>query len=360
MRPARRTTLRDVAEHAKVSVSAVSDILNRGRETLYAEDTRKRVLDATRTLGYVPEKSAQTLRRGRSGSVGVVLTRGFGNPYFARLAETIDRALDARGIEMQLILVAGRVERAAELARRLIGGGVDGVIIGPLYPWDHVLSEQIRTIDTSPLPAVVFGNVDEAAFTDTVLLNDFEGGRVAVDHLVRLGHRRIGMLGSALPAQESDKTFSNQDGIEHGLRERGLLEHAKEWFIPLTDESTFAGYAATAAAFSKRYLAAEPDHRPTAMVCKNDLAALTALFELSSAGVRVPDDLSILGFDNMVEGEYSSPPLSSVEHGISKLGERVVQRLMTQLNPDTPEHGDNFQPFVNERQSTGAVMEHAD
>ncbi|MEM1185341.1 MAG: LacI family DNA-binding transcriptional regulator [Planctomycetota bacterium] len=365
MHSPRRVTLRDVAKRAEVSVAAVSDIVNRNLASKYATDTQNRVRAAMHDLGYVAERTAQSLRRGRSGTVGFVLTRGLSNPFFARVADLVDQTLAAWDLEMQLILVSGRAERAGELARRLIGSGVDGVIAGPLYPWDRTLVDQLAAIEGSRLPVVVFGNLEQGKFAEVVMLSDRVAGEVAVDYLLGMGHRSIGLLGSAPPTELLGKTFSNQDGMERALDAAGLLEDAMRWFVPIEDESSPAGYLGMASRFVERWATTAADARPTAVVCKNDQAAFALLAALAERGIDVPGDLSVLGYDNTSEGEFVYPPLTSVDPRIDVCVGEVVDRLLRLLDrpgeietpqaseatPRTiPASGSN-RPFVAERRS---------
>ncbi|MEM9064797.1 MAG: LacI family DNA-binding transcriptional regulator [Planctomycetota bacterium] len=331
MPPGRRVTLKDVAKYAGVSVAAVSDIANRNRANLYTSETREKVVAAMNTLGYVAERAAQNLRTGRSGTVGFVLTRRFSNPFFARVADLVDQALATHDLEMQLILVSGRVERAGELARRLIGSGVDGVIAGPLYPWDRTLVGQLGVIESSPLPVVVFGNLEQSAFRNTVLLADMHAGQVAIDYLVGLGHTRIGLFGATPADKAIGKTFSNQDGMERALDRRDLLRHASSWFIPIPDEASGQDHVQEAVRFARRWLATGPDNRPTAIACRNDQCAFALLAALAECGVSVPEELSVLGYDNTAEGEFVFPPLTSVDPRIDICIAEVVQRLLALL-----------------------------
>lgn len=349
----RRITLRDVAKQAGVSVAAVSDIVNRNRASNYTIETQDRVMTAMRELGYVPERAAQSLRRGRSGTIGFVLTRGLSNPFFARVADLVDQALAAHDLEMQLILVSGRAERAGELAKKLIGSGVDGVIAGPLYPWDTTLVEQLGVIDGSALPVVVFGNLERSIFRNTVLLADLKAGQVAVDYLVANGHRDIGVLGSAPPEELPGNTFSNQDGMERALSKHGLLERSAAWFVPIEDESSAAGYIEMASRFVERWMHSDRAERPSAVICKNDQTAFALLAALAACRISVPDELSVLGYDNTSEGEFVYPPLTSVDPRIDTCVQKVVEELLALLGHETQtsctQHDPD--PFVAERQT---------
>lgn len=316
-RPARlmRVTLRDVAENAGVSIGTVSDIVNRGRAENYAPETRDRVQAAIRRLGYRPARAAQDLRRGRSNAVGVILTSGFDNPYYARLFNEIKLCLESCGLSAELmVLSAGQHGTIGKGSDRMISQGVDGLIVGPLYYWYEPILRELRDLKSMGMPIVTFGAVGDEAGMHNVLWHDDDGGALAAEYLLRLGHRRVAFLGAYAPADARLGRGTVQQGVERVLASAGGLD--REWFIQVGDLGSYARYYEASEAFALRWLATPATQRPTAVICKTDQIAITALAALHAAGVSVPGQLSVMGYDNVPESAYTIPALTTVDNAM--------------------------------------------
>ena len=328
-----RVTLRHVAEEAGVSVATVSDIVNRGRSESYTAQMQQRVHAAIRQLGYRPTLAARTLRRGRSDTVGVILTRNFDNPYYARLFNEIKTALEPNQLSVELMLLdASRPGMARRCSDRMFSQGVDAIIIGPLYYWDQILVKELGDLKNFNTPVITFGAVQESAFAHNVSFHDDGGGEIAAGHLVDAGHRRIAFLGAYDPEDAHLGRGSIQEGFVRGLTQRQLRLN-KEWFFPSPDDGKFQSGFDHALGFARRWLATSAADRPTALMCKNDQLAIAALAALHRSGVRVPDDLSVMGYDNVPESGYTIPALSTVDSGVATRVHEIALRLFNLIGP---------------------------
>lgn len=325
-----RVTIREVAVEAGVSIGAVSDIVNRGLSHNYAAATQDRVRAAMDQLGYRPDRAAQALRRGRSDTVGVMLSRGLENPYYGRLFHEILVALERYHLSAELMVFpAGDPKGSRRGADWLIGKGVDALIVGPLYYWDEHILEDLRSLKSGACPIVTFGAVRDEADMHHVLFEDESCGRIGAEYLIGNGHRRIAYLG-AYAASEAEKGRGTvQEGVERVLKSHAMLDRA--WFIEGPDNGRFEECRVMAEKFAHRWLDADPATRPTAVMCKNDQMAITALSIFHEFGIKVPAQLSVIGYDNVPESEFIVPSLTTIDNAIvarvASVAERVSELL---------------------------------
>ncbi len=321
-----RVTLKHVADHAGVSVSTVSDIVNRGRSGNYTDETQQRVRDAIDALGYRVARAAQELRRGRSNTAGVILTHSFENPYYARLFNELKRALEEHGLHTEVVVLnERRVETFRDAWDRMLSHGVEGLIVGPLYYWDEGLIGQLDGLSARTMPMVAFGAVEAVPGMETVVLPDKAGGRIAARHLLDAGHRRIAFLGAYAEADAEHGRGTMQEGFEEALTEAGLLD--RQWLIQTPDSGRYETGHADALALGERWLAARPDDRPTAVLCKTDQLAIAALSAFDTLGIEVPAALSVMGYDNVPESGYTVPALTTVDGGLNQRMAELAWRL---------------------------------
>ncbi len=308
-------TLKDVAAASGLSVGTVSDIVNRGLAGRYAEATQKKVAGLIAEMGYRPARAAQDLRRGRSFGVGVVLVHGFENPFYARLYGRLQAELLGRGLTAELIVLASvEAGSLAEAAERLSSRGVDGLVVGPVYPWDKAVLGELRALTASGLPVTPFGAIGHLPKVGGVAMDDDAGGAAAAEYLLARGHERLAFLGAYPPADARLGRGSVQQGFSRVLSDAGLQR--KAWMLPCGDRSSYAELFEAADAFARRWLDASPDARPTAVLAKTDQIAIPLLSALHLRGVAVPADLSVMGYDNVPESGYTVPALTTVDNGI--------------------------------------------
>lgn len=304
----RSATIRDVAERAGVSKSLVSLVL-RGAPHV-SDGKRKAVLDAMAELDYRPNRAARALTTARSGAVGILLN-DLRNPWFVDLLEGLTAALQAA--DLAPIMTDSRTER--RVGRRsvetLVALGVDGLVVVGTTPE----AEAVTTVAES-LPVVLAGTMQPRLPRVDIAVDDDEaGGRLATEHLIALGHQRIAHLRG--PGEVGDLRHA---GYQTVMREAGLEPHVH------TDGgmSEESGYAAT-----RRLLTREP--RPTAIFAFNDITAVGAMSAAADMGVRVPDDLSLVGYDDTYLARVRHISLTSVDNGNYTVGVQAGKFLVERL-----------------------------
>lgn len=311
-------TIRDVARAAGVSTATASRALN--KSNLVAEATRTVVRAAADRLHYSPHLAARSLITSRTHTIGVLLPDLYGE-FFSEVIRGIDQRVQQVGYHC-LLSSARHGGPPLEAALRSMRGRVDGmVLMSPEFTGD--LSR--RTLPAG-FPVILINSAPAELPHGSLTVANFEGARAIVRHLAALGHRRIAIIKGA---EGNFDAAERLRGYRAALVEAGL-ESSPELEIP-GDFSEAAGDAG-----ARRLL--ELARRPTAIFASNDGMAIAALSALRDAGLRVPEDIAIGGFDDIPMARYVEPALTSVHVDISALGERAAARLLSTLeNPAEPD-----------------------
>jgi LacI family transcriptional regulator, repressor for deo operon, udp, cdd, tsx, nupC, and nupG len=313
-----RTTIADVARAAGVSKGAVSFALN--NRPGVAPETRDRILRVARELGWTPSSKARALSVSKALSVGLVMARPAdtlrADAFFPAFIAGIESALASRGYSLLLHVVTDAAQAEA-VYRRLSGEGrVDGVFVTDL----HLDDTRPAVLAELGLPAVIIGPHLGEAFWPAVGIDDAPGIAACVDHLVALGHTRIAHVGGL------GTTVHGRSRMEAW---RAALERAGLEPGPLVE----GDWSAQSAVAATRELLELAD-RPTAIVYAGDLMAMAGLSLAASLGVRVPEDLSITGFDDIEISAHLQPPLTTVAVDVTAWGRAAAVRLLALIEGD--------------------------
>jgi DNA-binding LacI/PurR family transcriptional regulator len=315
-----RVTIGDVARAANCSIATVSLVINgRGR---VAEETRCRVLKIQSDLGYTPNPAGRNLRTQKTNTLGLLFypscAKLFRNVFYAEIMEGLEESLSAIGYD--LLLAGGDFSGASQrLPAFLQQRRVDAAVLLGAFP--HDLVEKLTSFQTPLL--MLDGNYEDLS-VDSITTDGFSAGKMIVDHLYELGHRRIIMMAYDMEDYNIDVRIR---GFAAGLRAHGLpVEGAiVRNFISHLD----------ALATLKELL--KTKDRPTALVCVNDNLAVTLGSHLQEVGFSIPADLSLVGFDDDVFGREYSPRLTTIGVDKAGLGKAGAQLLFERLkNPSAP------------------------
>lgn len=327
-------SIREVARHAGVSVATVSNVLN--RPDIVAPATRERVRASIRALGFVRNEAARRLRSGRSNMVGLVLI-DVGNPVFTDFAASVEEVVAAAGYAVMLCSSSGSAEKQARYVALLQEQRAEGIIVTPVAAADRSLAD-IRRRGT---PLVVLERAPRGSRYCAVGIDDSLGGYLAVQHLVAVGHRRIAFVGgplSMVPMQE---------------RLTGAHRAAVEGSAELVEVST-VGFGVADGRAAATVLAATPRQwRPTAVFCGNDVLALGVLQELNSRGLRVPQDVALVGYDDIGFAAAAAVPLSSVRQPSDRIGRLAAELVIEEIGSTRHRHRQTvFAPELVVRESS--------
>ena len=312
-------TMSDVAVRAGVSLKTVSNVVN-GYHYLRPE-TKARVEQAILDLGYRVNTSARDLRRGRTATILLALSE-IRNPYFAELAELIIAAAERRGLGV--LVEHHRMDAARE--RAVLHGGrtrqVDGVIYSPVS-----LGQEEAPLFRVGFPLVVLGDTIFHPPVDHVSLQNVEGARAAVTHLIDQGCSKIALLGVEPHGETRLGSASLRlEGARQALDAAGmpldprLFGPARPW------------YRSTGAQAVADML--DAGVRPDGIFALNDVLGLGALHELLSRNIRVPEDIALVGFDNIDDTLYSRPPLTTIDPGREQVAELAISMLCERMGLD--------------------------
>lgn len=295
-----------------MSVAVVSYVVNGGPRPVAAA-TRARVEQAIQELGYYPNEFARNLRRRHSSTVGLVVP-SLGNAVYAEIAAGLDHACTAQGYELLLLDSHHDPKREKRLVQLLLSKQVDGVV---MQPRQHPLP-LIRPLQQAHVPVVLIEH--DLATAHCLVLDDFRGGQLATEHLLALGHRRIGLVREG---SLGDLSRLRLEGYRAALTSFGVSFDAA-LVIETPQISHDAGYTAM-----QRLLALVSP--PTAVFTHNDVLALGALHAVTRAGLSVPGDISVVGYDDISSSAYLSPPLTTVrlvKHDLGLEAGRLVLDLI--------------------------------
>jgi DNA-binding LacI/PurR family transcriptional regulator len=322
--PPRSPTSHDVARLAAVSRTTVSYVLNNSDSGIaISETTRQRVLDAARDLGYHPNAAARSLRRQRAGVVGLVTydtSNRMGSNAFMWLV--MDGVLSELGqADLKLIVEAaddGRPDPCVSLVRE---GHVDGLIVTGARP----ANTELRVLHADGIPIVLWGQLpgSDLPYVD---IDNVAAARTAVEHLLDLGHTRIGCITNAPPLTDT-AAADRLEGFRSALRSRGI--RYDESLVRHGHFDERSGLAAMGSLL-------ESTERPTAVFVASDEVALGALKAAKKAGVAVPDDLAIVGFDDLPIAPFLEPALTTVRVPAREIGSVAARVLMDALSNSTP------------------------
>jgi DNA-binding LacI/PurR family transcriptional regulator len=330
-----KTTIYDIAKEANVSIATVSKVIN-SKGKISAEK-RKEVLQVMNRLNYQPSMIATALTGKQTFTLGL-LVPDISNPYFAEMARAIEDQGHRTGYSVVICSTDNKDERVENYINLLLKKSVDGIIIGTGV--DN--QELILHLLNRKIPVALISREMPDISVHTVVVDDVLGGRLAAEHLLELGHTRIGVLAEDLKVISSRNRVR---GFRQALREDGLSFREEDAII--CDYQIGLGKQAALELLSSL-------NRPTALFCCNDLLAIGAIQAAKELGLRVPSELSIVGFDNTILATVTDPQLTTVAQPIEHMGKQAVNLLMQDLEQyQTVKNRIVVQPELIVRQSTG-------
>jgi DNA-binding LacI/PurR family transcriptional regulator len=330
--------IRDIARQAGVSTATVSHVINGSR--FVSEPTKQKVLEVIERSGYTPNAHARNLASKRNRTFGLILS-DLANPFFPELVKSIQERASELGYDITMADTNYDSQRTLASVQRMLAQRVGGVAV-MTSEMDDSLTRRLAAREI----AVVFLDVGKVGpYVSNIVVNYEKGIRAGVEHLLALGHRRIACISGPLrlkSAQRRHLAFTRtMRKYESSLRTRPSIYEG--------DFKAAGGQRAAA-----EILREKP--RPTAIVAANDLMAMGALREMKKAGLHVPDDLSIVGFDDILFAELTDPPLTTVSLPREEIGRAAVEALLATIE-DAGRLGRTYKvaPRLVVRESTGPV-----
>lgn len=330
------TSLREIAKHAGVSVGTASNVLN--RPGLVAPETVKRVQQVIEELGYIPNGYVKQMSAGQSRTLGLVVPN-VSNPFFAEVARGVEDAAAKKNYAVFICNTGESNQREERFMGVLIEQLVKGVLITPT----SMKPGHIKTLKERGISVTLLDAPGKSSSECSVSVNDIRGGEIAIEHLVSLGHTHVAWVnGPETIPQAAD-------------RSKGVATAAKLHKVQIETIRTPGMKFACGEEAAQEFLTLSP--RPTAMFCANDLLALGAMRTLLAAGLRIPEDVSLIGYDDIEFAPSAAVPLTSIAQPAYQLGYTAAELLLSECEGnETHAHQDvRFQPELVARTSTRAI-----
>jgi DNA-binding LacI/PurR family transcriptional regulator len=325
-------SIKDIAEAAGVSHPTVSRAL--ADSPLVAAETKQLIQRIAREMGYIPSAIARGLVTKRTATVGLVVTT-IADPFIAEVVRGAEENALDNGYSVILCNCNAEPERELACVRTLQEKRVDAIIVTS----SRVGSLYVPLLEELGVPIVLVNNQHEGSYVYSVRIDNLAGGRLAGEYLLSLGHRHIAYIAGPSDAHASTERL---EGCRSALHERGL-DIPDEWVAPGNDCTDGGQVGAN--------LLLQRSPRPTAIFCYNDMTAIGALRAVKSAGLRVPDDISLVGYDDIAFAAFVDPPLTTVAQDKYTLGQRAMDLALNLLNGEE-EVGDTvLTPYLVERAS---------
>lgn len=331
----RAPTQADIARAANVSTATVSRVLN--DSPLVRPDVRKRVEQQIKKLGYFPHGAARALASNRSFTIGAVIPT-LGNAIFANSVNALEARLAESNYTLLLAVSNYSPEAEAIQVRRLLERGIDGLmLIGNDHP-----PETYKALERAGTVYVNTWNYDPSQGHPNIGFSNRTAMAELADHIVALGHTSIGMLAGITAG--NDRAYDRLEGLRDALAGHGIA--LEDWATREVPYSIPIARAATAELIENGRL-------PTALLCGNDVIALGVLFEAAARGIRIPEDLSVAGFDNLPLVEHIRPALTTVNIPTDEMGSLAADVLLEALATGSSPRSIDLGASLLVRETTG-------
>jgi LacI family transcriptional regulator len=307
-------TMKDIARLAGVSTSTVSHVINHSR--FVSEEIAQRVNQAAKELGYTPSALARSLKTNRTKTIGMLVTTS-SNPFFSEVVKGVENSCYQQGYNLILCNTEGNHQRMIESINTLLQKRVDGVIL----MCTTLIGEKIDIFDRYPdVPVVVMDWGPVLFNSDKIQDNSFQGGYQATRYLIDSGHQNIGCITGPLNRPQADMRYQ---GFKQAMVDAGLSIRP-DWVIE-SDFECEGGYQAF-------HTLLECDELPQAIFVCNDMMAMGVINAANEKGINIPQDLSIIGYDDIHIAKFMTPPLTTMHQPKYRLGQVAVETLLKKLD----------------------------
>lgn len=307
-------TIQDIAEEVGYSANTVSRALNDKAEI--REDTKEKILETAEEMGYRPSRVAQRMRAEETGILGVVVANN-ANPFFSTVVKGIERAASNRGYNIILKDSDEDPDKEKEAIEIMLAEQVDGLLVSPVNSQESNIPEVAEG-----LPFVAFARHFKSLNTDFVLIDDLKGGYLATNHLIESGYRDVALLNGPMNELSAQERL---EGYKKALKEAGREPNSNLIYDGiLTMEQ---GYEV-----GKTIL--NSSHSPDAVHTFSDFVALGFMKAVKEKSLRVPEDIGIVGFDDIAFCSYSRVPLSTIRVPIKRIGQEAVKILLDRIQSE--------------------------
>ncbi|MEI8593190.1 substrate-binding domain-containing protein [Photobacterium sp. Hal280] len=312
-------TMKDIARLAGVSTSTVSHVINKSR--FVSDEIAERVNRAAKELNYAPSALARSLKVNRTQTIGMLVTTST-NPFFGEVVKGVERSCYQKGYNLILCNTEGDSERMKASIDTLLQKRVDGLLL----MCSTLEGEQIDVFDRYPdIPVVVMDWGPMSFTSDKIQDNSYQGGYLAARYLIDCGHQEIGCITGPLMKHQAQIRY---EGFKRAMNEAGLAFH-HDWIVE-SDFECEGGYQAFNKIFASGSL-------PSAIFVCNDMMAMGVINAAHEKGIRIPEDLSLIGYDDIHIAKFMTPSLTTIHQPKYRLGQAAVETLLKRINKEISE-----------------------
>lgn len=319
-----KSTIYDVAKSAGVSIATVSKVINQTGNI--SEKTRERVLHTMKELQYQPSVVASALTGKKTSTLGLLIP-DLANPFFAEVSRNLEDQAQAAGYSIVMCSTDNNDRKSLEYISLMQRKQIDGLIVACQFTDWSLFRDSL----TDDFPVVLFSKDIPSLSMHTITVDDVKGGYQAIQHLISLNHTRIGIITENSPSGEY-----RLQGAKQAMSDMGVPVH-EEWIIKV-NSSIQEAFTETSRLFTAK-------NRPTALFACNDLLAIGALQAAQQSALRIPEDLSIIGFDDTILSKIVVPRLTTISQPIQEMARETIQLLLRHFEkPDLPKQKIIFHP----------------
>jgi len=311
----RNITMQDVANEVGISAATVSHVINQSRYV--SEDLKRKVQAAIEELGYQPNGVARSLRAQKTSSIGLIIPNN-ANPFYAEVVRGVEKVAYQQGYSVILCNSDRDIEREVRYTELLLHRRVDGILFVGAWVGDQL--EHLEKAVKRGLPIVAVDRNVAGLPISTIMADNEHGGKLATQYLLDQGHRRIACIGGSPQRTPNARRVA---GYFQALAGKGI--RPDESVVKRANFTFEGGYAAANELLTQ-------NANISAIFASNDLMAIGTMRSALDQGLRVPDDVSIIGFDNIQVTEYTNPPLTTVDHAMVEMGEKAAEILLDLCN----------------------------
>ena len=324
--PKKPVTLADIAAKASVTPMTVSRVLNSAGYV--NSETRERVMRVAREMNYRRNGLARGLKRQRTETVGMVIG-DIANPFAAELSRGVREVLEAKGYSLFICVSEHTAKEDVQAFDSLADHRADGIIVATRASKSG--NERLTELIDSGIPVSLIGRDFRHPHADLVMADNLTGGYEATRHLIALGHKRIGFIGISLTQGLRLRRFQ---GYVEALNEHGLTVEEELIVGGRNGAEQMPGYSTEEMGYDGMMKLLELKHRPTAIFARNDYTAMGALNAIKRAGLRIPEDIAIVGYDDIPLASHTSPTLTTVRQPTREQGRTAAEFLLRRIQED--------------------------
>lgn len=331
-----KVTIKDVAREAGVAISTVSNALN--NSDLVNEDTRARILEIAERMNYVPNLSGRYLKSGKSQMLGF-LTSSISGDYFTVLMEAMSSQCSDLGYTLNIL-----TSRDIQVIKsQLLGKRFDGIFI---FQGERIKEEDLRLLEKHHIKTVLLDRAYKSPDIGSVVFDSYYAGYTTTKYLINLGHKKIGFIEGASDVYDS---------LE---RKRGFMDAMQEYKLPVREDYIFNGYFDELMTYNivRVFARSRTCEMPDAFIAGNDNSAIGCVKALSDLGYRVPEDISVAGFDDIKISQYFTPKLSTFRNPIGLQGITASKMLVDMIEKQSEGRLEMLQGKLIPRDSTAAML----